>query len=144
MRLFYHDDSDALTYDQVVEGCKTGYGINHPEKISGFNSYFFRLADIYLVGELEEWCDRDPRIEVELQKFIKRYEKEDYGFVTRAESNNNSENRWLCGSCSWTVGRYYFEDEDLASCYGGVVLEFFQDQGLLYSFEESSKWGQED
>ena len=136
MRLFYHDDSRKKTYEEVVEVCQKGYGVKHPEKISGFNAFFYRLDDIYLYGRLETWVENNRELEAELNGFIKRFMKEDYGFVTRAEADNNLENKWLCGSCCWTIGRYAFDKDGYDTRYGGVVLEFLRDRGFLYSIEE--------
>ena len=63
--------------------------------------------------------------------------KEDYGFVTRDEAHNNCEMKWLCGTCSWSVGRYYCVNEDFAFHYGGIALEFLRDRGFIYSIEEN-------
>ena len=135
MRLFYHDDSKQKSYEQVVEACQKGYGIKHPERISGFDAFFYRLDDIYLYGKLETWVENNPELENELNVFIKRFLQEDYGFVTGDEQDNNIENKWLCGSCRWTIGRYYFEKKELRH-FGGIVLEFLRNRGFLYSIEE--------
>ena len=135
MVLFYHDDSMEKSYEEVVENCQKGYGIKHPEKVSGFQGFFFRLHDIYLYGRLEAWVLNNPELREPLTDYIRRFAREDYGFVTPAEHDNNLENRWIAGSCSWTIGRYNFESKDLAR-YGGIVLEFFLDRGFLYSIEE--------
>jgi hypothetical protein len=83
--------------------------------------------------------EENDRIEAELQSFIFRFNNEDYGFVTRAEHDSNSENKWLSGSAYGAIARYSFEESDLAEKYGGVVLEFFKDYGLMYSIEEDMK-----
>ncbi len=132
---FYHDDSREKTYDEVVEACRKGYGIKHPELVNGFRGFFFRLHDVYLYGKLEGWALNNSRLEEPLMGFIRRFAAEDYGFVTASEHDNNLENKWLGGNCCWTIGRYCFEDRDLTH-YGGIVLEFFLDRGFLYSIEE--------
>ncbi len=139
MRLIYHDSTESLTFEQIQKGCQQGYGIENPEKVSGFMGFFYMLPDIYVYGMLEHWMDSDERLEKELLKLIIRFNKEDYGFVTRAEHSNNLENKWLCGSAYGAIARYSFDDSDLAERYGGVVLEFFKDYGLMYSMEEDMK-----
>ncbi len=135
MRLFYRDDSKQKSYEQVVEACQKGYGVPHPERISGFDAFFYRLDDVYLCGKLETWVQNNPKLENELNGFIKRFMKEDYGFVTRDEEDNNLENKWLSGSCWWTIGRYYFENKEFRH-YGGIALEFLKERGFMYSIEE--------
>ena len=134
MRLIYHDERKPVTYEQVYEGCQKGYGIKEPDKISGFNGFFYRLPDIYVYGMLETWLEHNKKMEDELKSFINRFKAEDYGFVTRAEHNENAEDRWLCGSYRGSIGRYSFSKD--YNNFGGVVLEFFDDFGLMYSIEE--------
>ena len=136
MKLIYHDDSRKRTYEEVYKDCQRGYGIKEPDKVSGFAGFFYRLSDIYAYGRLEKWLENNDKMEEELLKFVKRFYNGDYGFVTSLEHDNNVENRWLCGTCSWTIGRYSFDDVNVSNAYGGVVLEFFGDYGLFYSIEE--------
>ena len=135
MRLFYSDESKLPAYEDVKAACQQGYGIKNPEKISGVNGFFFHLHDIYLYGKLEAAVNADPELETELYTFIARYKSEDYGFISRSEYENNAENRWLCGSCAWTVGRYSFSERSFQQA-GGVVLEFLRDVGFLYFVDE--------
>ncbi len=139
MRLIYHDESKPLSYEEVYKDCQRGYGIKEPDKVSGFMGFFYRLPDIYVYGKLEQWMANNDKIEPELQKFIECFYHEDYGFVTRSESDLNLENRWLCGSTIWAIARYNFTDENLSHHYGGIVLEFFREYGLFYSIEEDMR-----
>ena len=134
MKLIYHDETEPVSYEKVRSRYRQGYGIEHPEKISGFAGAFFRLPDIYVYGRLEKWLENNEGLEDELKKFIDRFRAEDYGFVSRDEQEGNDENRWLCGSCDRSIGRYSFgKDYDQ---FGGVVLEFFDGIGFFYSVEE--------
>ncbi len=135
MRLFYSDESRIPTYEEVRDACRKGYGVKHPEKISGFEGFFFHLDDIYLYGRLETAVNANPEMEAELFSFIERYKRQDYGFISRLEYDGNLENRYLCGSCAWTVGRYSFSERRLQQA-GGVVLEFLRDVGFLYFVDE--------
>ena len=134
MRLIYQDETKPLSYEKVYKGCQQGYGVKEPDKISGFMGFFYRLPDIYVYGMLETWLEHNKKMEDELKSFIKRFGAEDYGFVTRAEHDNNVENRWLAGSSNWTIGRYSFGRD--YNQFGGVVLEFFDNIGIMYSMEE--------
>ena len=137
MKLFYHHEYERLDHEKAVTACKGIYGTDHPERIGGFDIFNFRLSDIFIYGRLEKWIVNNPDLERELYGFIERFSGEDYGFVTRAEAENNSENKWLCGACCWSIGRYCFENKDYSTQYGGIVLEFLQDRGFLYSIEEN-------
>ncbi len=132
MTLFYHDEQKKPTYDEVYTACRKGYGVKQPDRILGFNGFFYSLDDIYLYGKLEGIVENNSKLSDELKGFIDRFLKEDYGFVTENEYDNNSENRWLCGSCSHSIGRYMFKE----SLYGGIVLEFLNDRGFFYCIGE--------
>lgn len=135
MKLIYHDETIPKSYEQVYKDCQRGYGIKRPDKVSGFAGFFYRLPDVYAYGMAEKWAENSEIVVEEFRGFIKRFRAKDYGFVTRCEHNNNVENRWLAGTSNWTIGRYSFSDLGLAS-YGGIVLEFFDGFGLIYSIEE--------
>lgn len=137
MKLIYHDETVPRTYEEVYESCQKGYGIKRPNLVSGFNGFFFRVLDVYAYGKLEEWIESNEKMSEQLMGFIARYCREDYGFVTRDEYDLNGENRWFGGSCRGTIARYAFEGE--FNCYGGVVLEFFDEFGLMYSIEEDMR-----
>ncbi len=138
MKLIYHDEREPLSYEKVYKGCQEGYGVKRPDMISGFMGFFFRVPDVFVYGKLEKWIEYNAKIEEELKAFIKRYMAQDYGFVTSGEYDGNTENRWICGSTAWTIARYYFEDKDLQH-FGGIVLEFLWDFGVMYSIEEDMK-----
>ncbi len=136
MKLIYHDETKPLTYEQVYEGCQQAYGIKQPDKVSGFMGLCCNMPDIYVYGLAEKWMEQTPELADEFKSFIKRFAAEDYGSASAGESGNNDENRWLCGSFSGSIGRY--SPSGSLSHYGGFVLKFFQDYGLIYSAEEEN------
>ena len=135
MKLIYHDETVPMSYEHIYKDCQRGYGIKRPDMINGFAGFFYRLSDIYAYGVAEQWAESDERVVEEFKGFIKRFLSEDYGFVTRDEYEANLEGKWLCGTSYQAIGRYCFSDSNLTYC-GGVVLEFFNDIGLIYSIEE--------
>ena len=135
MKLIYHDETIPPTYEQIYKGCQQGYGIKNPDRVSGFMSFFYRLPDVYAYGELEKLAANNEKVTDELKNFVERFITGDYGFVTNGEYGDNLENKWICGTAWGSIGRYSFSDKEL-NRYGGIVLEFFEDFGLLYSIEE--------
>jgi len=126
MRLIYTDNTELPTREEI----QAGYGIKNPERISGYAGFFFKLYDIYAIGRLESLISNDPKILDELLKLIQRYKSEDFGFVTADEYYDNMEGRYLCGSCVWSIARYGL------GAYGGVVLQFVMDKGLMYCADD--------
>ncbi len=135
MKRISHNETKPLTYEQAYEGCQQAYGIKQPDKVSGFMGFCCHVPDIYVYGKAEKWLEQNPELGDEFKGFIKRFMAEDYGFVSGDEDSNNGENRWLCGSFYGSIGRY--RPSERLSHYGGFVLEFFRDYGLVYSIEEN-------
>lgn len=123
MRLIYHDGRKVPTPEQIKEMYPS---VPDPSKISGYEGFFFTLHDVYIIGTLESDCKSSPSIEPELQKMIQQYRAGEYGDVTYDEKFDNQESRWLCGSCSWTIARYFLTDGRK------VILEFLYNRGFLY------------
>ena len=122
MRLIYSDDRTLPTRDQISQA----YGIKNPEKISGYEGFFFKLLDIYAVGKLERDLDNNPLLINELLEMVTKYKKCEYGAVTPQEEDNNLENRYLCGSSVWTIARY-------GTCKGETIfLNFRRNNGYMY------------
>ena len=137
MKLFYESAYHSSEFVENRNKALEAHYNSPMKNVHGAEGLFFEPDDIYLYGKLEKWAENNPKIENELREFIKRYMREDYGFVSRDEEDNNLENRWLGGYSSWTIARYSFKDTGLANHYGGIVLEFLKDEGYLYSVEDS-------
>ncbi|SCX09652.1 hypothetical protein SAMN02910339_01377 [Lachnospiraceae bacterium YSD2013] len=137
MKLFYESAYHSSEFVENRNKALEAHYNSPMKNVHGAEGLLFEPDDIYLYGKLEQWAENDPKIEAELREFVERYKKQDYGFVSREEAENNLENRWLCGSSSWTIARYYFKDAELTMQYGGIVLEFLRDEGFFYSVEDS-------
>lgn len=135
MKLIYHEDTNPPDPEAIVKGLQKGYGIEHPEKIAGFAGFFRDIPVVYAYGIAEKLAEEDTKIAEEFVGFVKRFMQDDYGFVSRDEYSNNGEQKWLAGTCNWSIARYAFQDRGL-QMYGGMVLEFFDGYGLIYSIEE--------
>ena len=135
MKLIYHDESKPISNDELREGLQKGLGVEKPERIHGYQAFFFRVSDIYAYGSLERVVDGNEKMEKELKAFVERFKKQDWGFITRGEFFSNVEQRCLWGLCDYQIARYSFENPDF-QYNGGVVLEFFRDFGLFYFISE--------
>lgn len=135
MKLIYHDESKPISNDELREGLQKGFGVEKPERIHGYQAFFYRVSDIYAYGSLERVVDGNEKVEKELKGFIERFKKGDHGFITSGEYWSNGEQECFAGTCNLQIARYSFEDSYLRH-YGGVVLEFFIGFGLMYFIDE--------
>ena len=135
MKLIYHDEREPISNDELREGLQKGLGVEKPERIHGYQAFFYRVSDIYAYGVLEKVLDGNEKVEKELKTFAERFKKDDWGFITSNEYYSNVEQRCMWGISDYQIARYSFENPDLRH-EGGVVLEFFRDFGLFYFVNE--------
>ena len=105
MKLFRHFEKQDPK--KIYEAVKAGYGVEHPERISGFYGAFtIPSKDVYVSDEVAERLLRDPDTREYVKGSVKRFLRDDYGFVTEWEEGAYIEDRYIGGDTSWLVGRY--------------------------------------
>lgn len=138
MKFFYqYPIPDA---EKIHDVTSKAYGIKNPERINGYaGAFLFRIPDVYVSDKISQRIDTCPWFADILMDMLKRFSKDDYGFVTQFESDNNCETRYFGFSSSWMIGRY-------GTRLGGIVLETFHDISLFYFSEEdvSLIWKQQE
>ena len=128
MQLFYQEPK--CQPQNLSQAIRQAYQIPKGHMPHGAAGAFgFTLPDVYITEALASCISRSPDYAEELREMLKCFYREEYGFVTRRERDNNGETRWLCGSCLWMIGRY-------PSRYGSVVLEVLYDIAILYLVQE--------
>ncbi len=124
MKLFYKDEKPNLS--KIQEVTSKGYGIPHPEYISGYaGTFLFSLLDVYLSEQLEQLINVRPHFTSALYNLLKLFKKDEYGYVSQDEQLSNGEQRYFCGSHCYMIARY---DTDV----GRIIFESFFDMSLLY------------
>ena len=93
---------------KIYEAVKAGYGIEHPERISGFyGAFMLPDKDVYLSDKLARAAVNSDEIRKYIDDCIKRFLDDDYGFVTEWERGAYIEDKYIAGDTSWFIGRYY-------------------------------------
>ncbi len=134
MRLFRN--GKRIDFKKRTEDVGRAYGCKHPEKISGFAGCFLRGEPyIYVSDKLEAYLLEDPKFSAELMKLVEKYNKDDFGVMSKAESDNQLENIHFFGNTSWNKGIY-------ETGIGIVVYEVCYDDALLYLDDEQNQAGQ--
>lgn len=129
MKLFYQEPQPNAK--KIHKCLSKGYGIKHPENISGYaGTFLFRVPDVYLSDKVANRLERNEKASEELMSMITRLHKNDYGFVTDFEQECNIETRYFSYSPSWMIGRYSSET------FNGVILETLFDMTIIYYPEE--------
>lgn len=92
---------------KIHEAVKAGYGIEHPECISGFyGAFMLPEKDVYVSDEVAKAASRSAATIYYLDDCIARFNNDDYGFVTEWEEGAYAEDKYIAGSMSWFIGRY--------------------------------------
>ena len=111
---------------EVFEITSRGYGVKNPAKINGYvGTFLFSLPDIYVSNRLEKAMNEDPRYTAALIMLIQRFKRGDYGTISEAEADHNTEQRYLASSNTWMTACY---ETDV----GKIRFETFWDMGLFY------------
>lgn len=131
MRLFYH--KEPLTEAQkkeIYESVQKGYGIEHPERISGFRAAFYPCTpDIYVSDALEKILLENPSFaSVLMDKHGKMMEHE-FGDISEQVKDNNLESIYFNGGNN-IHGRY-------KTIHGMLNYGFFQNLVLMYFDDEN-------
>ncbi len=95
---------------QIHRGLQKGFRIEHPERITGYAGFFFESGDVYASGYVAKQMDIE-----EFRSFVmdslRRFDKGDYGQISRNDEDENIENRCLFG-IDRLFGRYGYRFPD--------------------------------
>jgi len=124
MKLFYVDEKPDVK--EMHDITSAGYGTKHPEHILGYAGCFlFSLQDVYVSDRIEANLARNAKFGDRLMDFIDRFQRCDFGEITRQEENHNTDERFLSGSSCYMIARYKYGNATI--CY-----ESFLDMSLFY------------
>lgn len=90
---------------QVKKGF--GYGIKHPQKIQGYAGAVLTLPEVHIDRALFDILTVHPEFKVQLHDILVSISKEDYGYISDDDRDNNGEQRWLCGTYNFVVARFH-------------------------------------
>lgn len=120
----YYRIRKAYRPDPVAEHerLKKGYGIAHPERITGYPGLFFGRGDVFVSETIGEFMKYIPAFRDFVFQSLKRFQKEDYGQISKDGELNNAENRWIGGG-DQVMGRYgyYIEGNQGDDRYDEVI-----------------------
>ena len=127
MRLFFRETGPSKEMVQDLAEARIGKNKKAGE-IAGFAGAFgFSLPPVYLSDYIQTVLDKDPAFEEELEDFIKRLYRDDYGDVSDKQDEDNKETRWFCGCAAGIVARYY------SGIHGAVWFKCFRGFCIFYS-----------
>ena len=108
---------------QIHKGLQEGLRIEHPERIMGYAGFFFDLGDVYASGYIAGLMKNSEQFRTFVTDSLRRFDKGDYGLISRSDRDENIENRCLFG-ISRLFGRYGYHLPDCGRKEGDPYDEF--------------------
>lgn len=97
-------------------------------EIMGFAGAFgFALPPVYLSDYIQTVLDKDPDFADEIDNFVRKIYRNDYGEVSEWQEEDNRETRYCCGCASGIIARYTSEK------HGTVCFKCYRDFCVFYS-----------
>ena len=84
--------------------------MEHPERIMGSAGFFYEMGDVYASGYVAGLM-KEERFRAFLEDALRKFEKSDYGDISRNDKDENNENKFLFG-IERLFGRYGYELTD--------------------------------
>lgn len=108
--------------EKILEGVKAAYGNPDPIKTHGFaGTFLFSPGDVYLSDRIWEWVEARSGWKDIIELCLRRFCREDYGYISPSDRDENTENRYF-GSGSYMFARYYFDNACIKMrTFGGFV-----------------------
>ena len=98
-----------FTYEQL----RKGYGVKHPEKISGYMAFSFNLGNIFASDAVAARMDTNPTFQDFVFSSLQNFQNDNYGFISPFVDAGDIEGKWLSGGID-LFGRY---------AYGKIVTQ---------------------
>lgn len=92
-----------LTYEQLQKG----YGTKHPEKISGFMAFSFRLGNVFASDKVAARMEINPAFQEFVFSSLQSFQNDNYGYISQLDEEGNVEAKWLSGGGD-LFGRYAY------------------------------------
>ena len=119
-----------------------GLGIQHPEKINGYAGFFFDLGDVYASGYVADRMN-NKRFRDFVMDCLKRFDKGEYGEISRQDEDENGWNRWQFG-IGRLFGRYGYDFTDRekgdTGPYFEVICIRMHENNTWVTFDSEADW----
>ena len=83
---------DAAAFHRSLQ---KGYGIEHPERVSGYAGLCFNIGDVYASDRIADRMERSAEFRGFVLDCIRRFSADDYGDISEYDHDNNVEGKWI-------------------------------------------------
>ena len=116
----------------VLEACKVGYHIEHPERINGFAGLCMNYGDVYVMDDIARRMDSFQQFKDFVLKSLDDFRHDKYGDISDNDESNNIEDKWIAGG--WDLfGRYPWpEISSSGKPYDYIKIRFYHGNTYVY------------
>ena len=101
-------EAKKLDWEARHQELQRGYGVEHPERIHGYEGLFFTLGDVYASDAVVKFMEWSEDFRAFVFQSLGRFAHDDYGDISENDHDENVEMKWL--SCGWPLfGRYGYK-----------------------------------
>ena len=126
----------------IHENLQKGYGIQHPEKISGYAAFYMDYGDVCVSDKVANWIDRRPDFREFVLSSIREFQNDHYGHISWNDHEDNIEDKWISGGYE-LFGRYAFgkthESEGFAMPDEYIKIRYYHGNTYIL-FDSEPDW----
>jgi hypothetical protein len=126
----------------IHESLQKGYGIEHPERISGYAGFFFNLGDVVVSDSVAQRMSLVPAFHDFVYSCIRDFQQDKYGYVSMFDYDENVELKWLAGGGS-LFARYAYgrigEENGVPTPEEYIKVRIYQDNTYIL-FDSEYDW----
>ena len=93
---------------EIHKALQKGYGIKHPEKISGYAGFFMDYGEVKASDEVARGMENSTDFRDFVLASVRSFQNDDYGLISDFDWVDNIENKYLCGGGGEMFGRYAY------------------------------------
>ena len=91
--------------EEIHENLKKGYGMEHPERVSGYAGFFINYGDVYASDQIAYGMECNKEFRDFVLQSIQDFKSDEYGMISNSDYFENVEDKWLAGG-GRLFGRY--------------------------------------
>ncbi len=126
----------------IHESLQKGYGIEHPERISGYAGFFFDLGDVIVSESVAQRMALVPAFHEFVYSCIRDFQQDKYGYVSNFDYGENVELKWLAGGGN-LFARYAYgrmrEENGVPTPEEYIKVRIYQDS-TYFLFDSEYDW----
>ena len=126
----------------IHESLQKGYGIEHPDRISGYAGFFFDLGDVMVSDSVAQRMALVPAFHEFVYSCIRDFQQDKYGHISMFDHDEDIELKWLAGGGN-LFARYAYgrigEENGVPTPEEYIKVRIYQDNTYVL-FDSEYDW----